>query len=278
MTQTDSRSLNAMEFAGKDALLEALRADRATFCDLVARSEDDWTKQTPCDAWQLRDLVGHLVDNSEDYLERFDGARTGKTFPDAVGLLAMAEMEDARARRFRDVSRGELLTRLNDHADRLIAVFEQLDEQQWSNELVHHGYMGPLPAFFFPVFQLMDYSVHTWDAQRALGLDQPLTSLSADLLTPFMFILLQYTVDAQRAANQKLTCGLKVAGGNGGSWLVTVNNGDFSYQADPLTSAPATLSFTPSEFVLTCFQRIQGGQASGDPESASTFRRLFFKI
>jgi uncharacterized protein (TIGR03083 family) len=278
MTQDHSRSLNAMEFAGKDALLEALRTDRATFSQLVSGSEEDWTKPTPCEGWHIRDLVGHLVDNSESYLERFEGSRTGKTFADPVGLMVMAEMEDSGARRFRDVPRQELLRRLNSDADRLFGVFEQLNEQEWGSHLVNHVYMGPLPAFFFPVFQLMDYSVHTWDAQRALGLDQPLSDLSADLLTPFMFILLQYTVDAQRAANRTVSCAIKVSGPNGGSWSVTVNNGEFSAQPDPAPSAPATLSFTPSDFVLTCFQRAQAGEDTGDLDAARTFRSLFFKI
>ena len=124
----------------------------------------------------------------------------------------------------------------------------------------------------------MDYAVHTWDAQRALGIDQPLSDLSAEILTPFMFILLQYTVDAQRAANRAVTCGLKVSGQNGGSWKVTVDNGAFGYEPDDAGSAPARLSFNPSDFVLTCFQRIQGGVDSGDREVANTFRGLFFKI
>jgi hypothetical protein len=124
----------------------------------------------------------------------------------------------------------------------------------------------------------MDFSVHSWDAQRAYGLDQPLSDLSANILTPFMWILLQYTVDAQRAAGQAVTCGIKVAGPNGGSWRVTVDNATFSYEPDASDSAPASLSFTPSDWVLTCFQRIQGGTASGDPETIETFRSLFFKI
>jgi uncharacterized protein (TIGR03083 family) len=278
MTQGQSRSLNAMEFAGKGALLEALRTDRAAFSQLVTASEEDWTKPTPCEGWHIRDLVGHLVDNSESYLERFDGARTGKTFPDPVGLFVMAEMEDAGARRFRDLPREELLRRLNSGADRLFAIFEELDEEEWGSHLVNHSYMGPLPAFFFPVFQLMDYSVHTWDAQRALGIDKPLTDLSADLLTPFMFILLQYTVDAQRAANRTVNCAIKISGPNGGSWNVSVDNGEFSAQPDPSPSAPATLSFTPNDFVLTCFQRTQAGEDTGDLEAARTFRGLFFKV
>ena len=43
-------------------------------------------------------------------------------------------------------------------------------------------------------------------------------------------------------------------------------------------AAPAALSFTPSDFVLSCFQRIRGGVASGDRAVADTFRDLFFKV
>ena len=115
-------------------------------------------------------------------------------------------------------------------------------------------------------------------AQRALGIDQPLSELSANILTPFMWILLQYTVDAQRAAGKSVTCGIKVSGPNGGSWKATVDNGVFSSEPNGSDSAPASLSFNPSDFVLTCFQRMQGGAESGDQEIINTFRGLFFKI
>ena len=84
-------SLNAMEFAGKDALMEALRADRATFERLVV-SEHDWNTQTPCDKWEVRDLVGHMIDNTESYLERFEVARAGKIFPDPAGAAAFQDV------------------------------------------------------------------------------------------------------------------------------------------------------------------------------------------
>ena len=63
-----------------------------------------------------------------------------------------------------------------------------------------------------------------------------------------------------------------------GSWKVTVDNGAFSYEPDASDTAPAILLFTPSDFVLSCFQRIRGGVASGDRGVADTFRDLFFKI
>ncbi len=272
------KSVNAMEFAGKEALLEALRADRATFYDLVGGSEAAWTAQTPCERWQVRDLVGHMIDNGEAYLERFGLARAGKPAPAPLGLVGMADKEDQGARRFREVPRAQLLERLRRGSDELFALFERLSESQWPGEMVPHTYMGPLPAFFYPVFQLMDYSVHTWDAQQALGIKRPLSNASAVILVPFMFILWQYTVDQQRAANLKLRCGIKVAGEHGGSWAVTVDHGVFSHQPQGVESCPATIEFDPSDFVLTAFQRIQGGQDSGDRQTAQTFRGLFFRI
>src|SRR5262249_8483694 len=129
---------------------------------------------------------------------------------------------------------------------------------------------------FYPAFQLMDYSVHGWDARQTLGVDKPLDQLSADLLTPFMWILLQYTVDAGLAAGRDVSCGIEVSGPNGGARTASVNHGTFSYE--PGGSAAAKLSFTPSEFVLSCFQRRRGGEVSGDRQTADTFRDLFFKI
>jgi uncharacterized protein (TIGR03083 family) len=278
MGQAAQRSLNAMEFAGKEALLEAVRADHAAFGALVRRSEQGWSARTPCEGWEIRDLVGHMVDNTETYLEGFEGGRAGRVFPDPVGLFVMAELEDKGARQFRDIPRDELLKRWDAGVQRMFGIFDALDEPQWTGELVHHRYMGPLPAFFFPVFQLMDYSVHTWDAGRALGEDAPLSDLAATILTPFMFILLQYTVDPDRAANRRVTCGIQVSGQNGGSWAATVDNGVFSYEPAEPGSTSAALSFEPSDFVLTCFQRIQGGSESGDREAIRAFRELFFKI
>ena len=47
--------------------------------------------------------------------------------------------------------------------------------------------MGPVPAFFYPAFQLMDYGVHSWDIREGTGREHGLHSDVADLLVPFMF-------------------------------------------------------------------------------------------
>ena len=80
----------------------------------------------------------------------------------------------------------------------MFEIFDALDEKQWSGEIVSHTFMGPLPACFFAAFQLIDYSIHSWDIKAGLGRDEPLSDEAAITLIPFMLIVIQYTVDAER--------------------------------------------------------------------------------
>lgn len=278
-TETPSTRINVMEFGGKDHLLRVVGAERAAFFDLIDQLDDaGWGTPSACVGWEVRDLAGHLVDVTEAYLERWALARAGQPFPEALGLRVMARQLDQGARRFRSVPRPELIARLKRASDELFGIFDRLDARQWTGELVPHVFMGPLPAFFYPAFQLMDYSVHRWDALQGLGRPAPLNEDAAGTLVPFMFILLQATLDADRARGFACTCGIQVAGRYGGTWRLQVADGALTHAEGEITDCPVTLSFDPSDFVLSCFQRIRGGVVGGDPVLAERFRDLFFKI
>ena len=49
-------------------------------------------------------------------------------------------------------------------------------------------------------------------------------------------------------------------------------------EADHLAGCPVVFNFDPNDFVLTAFQRIQGGAPIGDQATARVVRQLFFKI
>ena len=51
----------------------------------------------------------------------------------------------------------------------MLTIFEGLDADSWGGFMVPHKYMGPLPACFYPVAQLVDYAVHTWDSRQGRG-------------------------------------------------------------------------------------------------------------
>jgi uncharacterized protein (TIGR03083 family) len=272
-------AINPMAYSSKDVVLDVVRTERAKFYEVIDKPAN-WNVDTRCEGWQVRDMVGHMIDVTEGYLNRWDMARKGE-LPQGIGLAVMADDLNKGALAFRSLSRDEAIKRLKSASNKLMATFEALTEQEWSGFNVAHIFMGPLPTFFFPAFQIMDYGVHTWDMQWGLGdKDAKLDERTAGVLLPYMFILWQYTVDQEAAKGVAVTYGIKADGEWGGQWKVTVKDGQWSHEAaDDLSDVQALFHFKhPSDLVLTAYQRFDGGEASGDPDAIKKVRGLFFRI
>jgi uncharacterized protein (TIGR03083 family) len=275
-TEVGSGRVNVSEFGGKQFLLDLDRAERAEFYKLL--DEAPWEGKTASGHWQVRDLCGHMIDVTESYLERFAMARAGKEAPAPLGLRIMAQKLDEGAQRFRSFSKEQAITRLKTASDKMFEIFDALDQQSWSGEIVNHAYMGPLPAYFYPAFQLIDYSIHSWDIKSGLGRDEPLSEAAAVTLIPFMLIVIQYTVDAERASDLKTKFGIEITGRGGGTWCVSVDGTSVAYEEGPTAGCPVVFSFKPSDFVLSTYQRMRGGAVAGDAALAERIRELLFKI
>lgn len=273
--------INVMEHAGKDHLLSVVRQARADFYNLIENLDDEgWQTPTACTEWQVRDVAAHMVDVTEAYIQRWALARSGQSAGPAQGVQdVMPHALDAAAKKLRQVPRRELIGRLKSASDELFAIFDGIDAHQWGGELVEHVYMGPLPTFIYMGFQLMDYSVHSWDIRAGLGISAPIPDAQAGALVPFMFYVLHpSTVDPKEAESLDATWGVRVSGDWGGSWKATLTNGQLSYAEESVTGCPVVFNFDPSDFVLTSFQRISGGAAIGDQALAARVRRLWYKI
>jgi uncharacterized protein (TIGR03083 family) len=278
--ETAPKRLNVMDYSTKPELLRVVKAERQGFYDLVDEvGESGWEGKTASGEWQVRDLVGHMIDVTESYLERFALAREGKPFPEAVGLKPMAAKLDEGARRFRGLSRQEAIARLKRASDSMFDIFERLDERQWTGEMVPHVYMGPLPTCFYPTFQLIDYSVHGWDIRAGLTDNPaPLSEEAAETLVPIMMIVLQATLDTGVCQGLNCTAGIKLTGKYGGSYRVKIADNALSYEEGPVDDAQVVFTFDPNDFVLTAYQRRRGGSVAGDQQLAERFRSIFFRI
>jgi len=275
-TETLPNRVNVGEYAGKKFLLDLDRAERGEFYKLL--DEAPWEGKTASGHWQVRDVCGHLIDVTEGYLERFAMARAGQEAPAALGLPIMAQKLDEGATRFRSLSKADAIARLKTSSNKMFELFDALDEKSWSGEIVTHTFMGPLPAYFFAAFQLLDYSVHAWDIKVGLGRDEPLSDAAAVTLIPFMLIVIQYTVDAQRAADLKTKFGIEVTGPGGGKWCVGVEGAAVSIEEGTTEGCPTVFSFTPNEFSLNTYQRVRSGTVTGDAALGERIRDLLFKI
>ncbi len=272
--------VNSMDYSGKDTVLDVIRRESTDFFTIVDEPQN-WDVQTRCTEWEVRDMVGHMIDVTEGYLSRWDSARSNES-RDTAGLLVMADSLNRNAQSYRSLPREEAISRLKDDYTRMMAIFEELTPEEWSGFIVTHPYMGGLPTFFYPAFHVMDYGVHTWDMRWGLGdKDCKLNEVTAGVLIPYMlFALLPSTVDQNSAQGVDVEYGIEISGDWGGKWRVKVADGKFEAkpETDDFQGVDAVFSFNPSDFVLTCFQRFDGGTARGDHATIDMVRSLFFRI
>jgi uncharacterized protein (TIGR03083 family) len=267
---------NFMDPASKDNVLRLIRQESDEFFNL-ASEPSAWDAPTGAGHWKVRDVVGHLVDTTEAYFVGFDAARGQGTAPDPLGLVDMHTYVDQGAQAHRETAQTELLERLETDRAKMLEVFEGLSDDDWGGLTVGHKYMGPLPAFFYPIFQLVDYTVHSWDIRQGTGRSHAIDGEAADLLVPLCFILWQATAKSA-SVTEPYTIGIRVSGRNAGDSRVTVSPEGMNVEPGAVDDVPLVIEFDAASFVLTAYGRINGGTARGDRRLADDYCNLFFRI
>jgi uncharacterized protein (TIGR03083 family) len=262
--------------ASRETLLGVLRREVDDTLALVA-DPGTWEAPTACEGWQVRDVVGHLVDTTEGYFTAFDAARGGPSAPEPLGLRVMAQVVDEHAKSFRKVPQGEMVDRLRDDSARMLTIFDELSDADWSGLLAPHPFMGPVPAMFYAIFQLVDYTVHAWDVREGRGAPHGIDGDAADLLVPLIYILWEATADVS-GVTDVFSVGIRTSGRNGGDTVLIVTSGGVEYEEADFGSCAATIEFDPASLVLAGYARMNAGTVRGDRARASQFRSLFFPI
>jgi uncharacterized protein (TIGR03083 family) len=262
--------------ASKGRLLGVLQREIDEMFDLAAEPAR-WHSPTACPGWELRDMIGHLVAETEGYLSAFDSARRGVAAEEPVGVAGMAKAADEAARAFRHVSRDDLLERARDDTDRLMHEFESLSDADWSGLMIPERYLGPLPAMIIVEGLLGGYTVHGWDVREGLGARHAIAGDAADLLVPFVYLLWGATADTT-SVDSPYAVGIRTTGQNGGDTRVEVSDQGLRFAPGEIDECQATLEFDPATLVLTAYGRVNAGTVRGDRQIASSFRSLFVSI
>ena len=244
----------------------------------LAADPDRWEAPTGAGEWQVRDVIGHIIDTTETYFISFDGARGKGEGPANLGLPDMSRHVDTGARTHRSLSQSEALARLRVALDRMLGVAQDLDDSEWAGLMVPHKFMGPLPAAFYPLFQLVDYGLHSWDIREGTGRAHALDGDSADLLVPLAFILWMST-PAVPPGTEPYTIGIRVNGGhNAGSHRVSVSPSGVGVEEGDVDGLPAVIEFDPATLILASYGRLNGGTVRGDRALAERYLNSFFRI
>lgn len=267
---------NFMDPASRRNLLRTVRAEADGFFELVGN--EDWEGPTACELWQVRDHVGHMIDVTEGYFVAFDHARAGTQAPGALGLPVMGKRLDEHARAFRSFGKEDALKRVHEAFERMAEISEGLTEDEWTGLIVAHPYMGPLPACCYAVFQLVDYTVHSWDIRERSGDPRPLSGDAADLLVPVALIVWQSTADTS-GLSEPFAMGVRVtSGANAGGYRFDCGPEGVTYAPADIDGLPAVFEADPATLLLAAYGRLRGGTVRGDQAVADRFRRLFFSI
>jgi uncharacterized protein (TIGR03083 family) len=261
---------NFLDAASKGRIIETLDRQVSAMFEL-AEDPLHWQVDTACEGWELRDMIGHLVDATEGYLTGFELARKGGDGPPPVGVAGMAKASDDAARAFRATPREELLARLRTKTDDFVRELKSLSEDEWSSLFVREPYLGPLPAMVIAIGLLGGYAVHTWDVRQGLGAPHAIDADAADLLVPFMFLLWQATADTSSVADP-YAIGVRTTGRNGGDRRIDVSEKGVRVTPGDLSGCAAILEVDPGTLVLTAYNRVNAGTVHGDRRMVADFR------
>jgi uncharacterized protein (TIGR03083 family) len=269
-------SWNFMESDSRDNIRRVWQREAQAMLEL-ASDPGGWEAPTGAGHWQVRDVIGHLVDTTEAYFVSFDAARGNGEAPGPLGVRDMAKHVDEGAQAFRGTAQNELLDRLRGDLDRMLKIANDLSDEEWSGLMVPHKYMGPLPASFYPIFQVVDYTVHSWDIREGTGRSHGVKGDAADLLVPLCFILWQSTCNVDGV--EPYTIGIRITSGeNAGDTRATVSGEGITFEPGSIDDLSETIEFDPASFVLTAYGRINGGTHRGSHQILDSFCNLFFRI
>jgi len=268
---------DATRYDARDNLLRVLGREAEALFEL-AEASDSWAAPTACPRWEVRDVVGHLIDVTESYFTAFDAAQSGTAAYEPLGLTVMAERLDEGAKEHRYMPRGDAMDRLRADFAKMMEICEALGPDDWAGLTVRHKYLGPLPAYFYPVLQLMDYAVHGWDIRQGAGRARGLAGDAADLLAPFMLILWQMTARIP-AGTRPCAVGVRVLGASApADYLVSIAPDSLSYAQQDVSGLPAVIEFDAGSLVLTASGRVNAGTIRGDRALADAFLSSFLRI
>ena len=131
--------------------LDAIATASSTYLGVLDQvGTDQLGAATPCEGWDVRALIGHVIMGDRMAIALWDGATA-----DEVGQLLDQSFGDDAVALCRDSVSAQL--------DRARAVTE------W-DAIVHH-LIGDVPASQLLQFRIGDLTLHAWDLATALGTD-----------------------------------------------------------------------------------------------------------
>lgn len=144
------------------SLTAFLNAQEAATALVATITDDQWSSPTPCEAWDVRALVNHLV-NEQLW---------------ATPMLDGQTIEQVGDRLDGDLLGDDPITAWHESVKQSAAAFSA----PGARDGTINSSMGPSPASQYLTEMTCDLIAHRWDLGRALNQEQRFTSDELDLL------------------------------------------------------------------------------------------------
>lgn len=143
--------------------IELLRSAVGSFRGVLEQvTDEDWSKPTMCDGWDVTALVRHVIGGAV----ASNMALRGATSDESAGYFANYQ--------FGPDPKVDFATAADDH----VRAFGELGDL---SVVVQHPVM-PMPAAQLLLFRIGDFAVHAWDLGAGLGRDVVLDPAVVDYL------------------------------------------------------------------------------------------------
>lgn len=145
---------------------------------LATLNAEQWTGQSACAEWQVRDVVSHLIGGAERQTQSMERGRAGESGP-PPGFVPPSPAELSAANAQRDIQRrGELaegiLSIFDAGYEALHREFARFEPDSWDT-LCWHVRRGAMTAADYVELRIQELAIHDWDIRSAFdpnaGLD-----------------------------------------------------------------------------------------------------------
>ena len=233
-------------------------------------SAEDLARPSACDAWEVRDVVAHLIGGVDLFAANISRGVQGdptppEGFPPASVSSLMARLETGAQRviSLRESLDDQLLTTFAARCEDLNLLLEGLAANDWNKLCYHPGKVISVATYVD--LRLAELAVHEWDIRSKIDDSAKLSSrcLQAvmDLMPAFVVGTL-FRPGKQQSASGRFR--FELTGVVSGSHDIVVENGDSQMESAGNGPAGATFRCDTETFALLVYGRTSLDRAESE--------------
>lgn len=233
---------------------------------LSSLPQEDWSRPSRCDLWEVADVVAHLAGGAERQAQSMERGRQGKADPpvefsppDAVSMSASNAQRDITLRQRLG---GSLLTSFVENHAGLHRLLAEFGSAEWEIPC-WHARRGPIPAREYMDLRLQELVIHDWDIRAAIDPTASLDPEGARALLPVAQTWLAMTFRPGAKLEAPVTYRFDVTGHPAASHDVTTNGESFEINTRSSSPADVTITCDGDSYLLFVYGRLGASDEGG---------------